>query len=563
MGQKAADCDRLHEVRTLVVAGKQGCDPKLLESLERHGQVSLVENVEEAADLLSAQHVDLVVCHPDAIPRLGEVGIGTRAARILEALDSSACIFDASGNLLWGNARARRLPPELLERVRKMCSEAFGAFAEGQADESKLRSRRFSIHLPSNQYFEATLTPIRDPYDPTIQIAGIIHDATHARRLQQKVDAIDQAGRELVRLDAEHIGKLDAAQRVALLEERIICFTKDLMHFDNFAVLLVDRKANKLEMVLASGLPEDVRDLDIYVSTEGNGISGYVAATGRSYNCPDVTKDARYLPGIRDARSSLTIPLRLHDRVIGVFNFESTKPNAFTEDDRQFAEIFGRYLALAINFLDLLIVERSTTTGRLADNVSAEIAGPLNDILSDTYSLMEDYIGHDDMRRRLQTIVDSVATIRESIKQVARPAGGILGQKLDATPRDPLLADKRILVVDDEQIIRETISDVLTRYGSVVETARDGADAVAMLERNPYDLVLSDIRMPNRNGYQIFAAAKDARTDLPVILMTGFGYDPNHSIIRARREGLAAVLFKPFKVDDLIREIRTALTPAQ
>jgi DNA-binding NtrC family response regulator len=65
--------------------------------------------------------------------------------------------------------------------------------------------------------------------------------------------------------------------------------------------------------------------------------------------------------------------------------------------------------------------------------------------------------------------------------------------------------------------------------------------------------------MPGRNGYQIFAAAKDRQADCPVILMTGFGYDPNHSIIRARREGLAGVLFKPFKVDQLLSDLRTAL----
>ncbi|MCH7526398.1 MAG: hypothetical protein IID39_03080 [Planctomycetes bacterium] len=57
----------------------------------------------------------------------------------------------------------------------------------------------------------------------------------------------------------------------------------------------------------------------------------------------------------------------------------------------------------------------------------------------------------------------------------------------------------------------------------------------------------------------MFAAAKDANAETPVILMTGFGYDPNHSIVRARREGLAAVLFKPFKVDQLLGEVRTAL----
>jgi len=80
-----------------------------------------------------------------------------------------------------------------------------------------------------------------------------------------------------------------------------------------------------------------------------------------------------------------------------------------------------------------------------------------------------------------------------------------------------------------------------------------------MVAESPFDLVLSDIKMPGGSGYEVFAAAEDANRDCPVILMTGFGYDPNHSIIRACQEGLAAVLFKPFKVDQLLGEIRNAL----
>ena len=79
---------------------------------------------------------------------------------------------------------------------------------------------------------------------------------------------------------------------------------------------------------------------------------------------------------------------------------------------------------------------------------------------------------------------------------------------------------------------------------------------------NYFDLVISDIRMPIKSGYEVLAAAKEANPNTPVIRTTGFGYDPNHSIIRARREGLAAVLFKPFKVDQLLNEIRNALEPA-
>jgi CheY-like chemotaxis protein len=94
-----------------------------------------------------------------------------------------------------------------------------------------------------------------------------------------------------------------------------------------------------------------------------------------------------------------------------------------------------------------------------------------------------------------------------------------------------------------------------------VETAQDGAEAIALLaSRAPYDLVLSDIKMPHKNGYEIFAAAKKLGHAPPVILMTGFGYDPAHSIVRASQEGLSAVLFKPFKVDQLMGEIRKAVT---
>jgi DNA-binding NtrC family response regulator len=84
-----------------------------------------------------------------------------------------------------------------------------------------------------------------------------------------------------------------------------------------------------------------------------------------------------------------------------------------------------------------------------------------------------------------------------------------------------------------------------------------------MLERRHFDIILADIRMPHKNGYEVFGAAKDKHAETCVILMTGFGYDPNHSIVRARQEGLSAVLFKPFKVDQLLTELRAAMGGAK
>ena len=65
--------------------------------------------------------------------------------------------------------------------------------------------------------------------------------------------------------------------------------------------------------------------------------------------------------------------------------------------------------------------------------------------------------------------------------------------------------------------------------------------------------------LPGANGYEVFMAAKDAEPESEVILITAFGYDPNHSIPRASQEGLAAVLMKPFKVRRLLAECHAAL----
>ena len=65
--------------------------------------------------------------------------------------------------------------------------------------------------------------------------------------------------------------------------------------------------------------------------------------------------------------------------------------------------------------------------------------------------------------------------------------------------------------------------------------------------------------MPDANGYEVFRASKDADVNTPVILMTAFGYDPNHSIVRSSQEGLHCFLFKPFQVSQLLEEAHKAL----
>jgi PAS domain S-box-containing protein len=106
----------------------------------------------------------------------------------------------------------------------------------------------------------------------------------------------------------------------------------------------------------------------------------------------------------------------------------------------------------------------------------------------------------------------------------------------------------RILVADDREYIREFLKDFLILEGFHVETASDGEEALSKVRAAHYDLVLSDIKMPRRNGYEVFAGVRERDPRTKVILMTAYGYDPSHSIVRASGEGLSAVLYKPFQM---------------
>jgi YesN/AraC family two-component response regulator len=90
-----------------------------------------------------------------------------------------------------------------------------------------------------------------------------------------------------------------------------------------------------------------------------------------------------------------------------------------------------------------------------------------------------------------------------------------------------------------------------------VETAQDGKGALGLTRLCPYDVVLVDIRLPDLSGYDVFHQLRKSQPATQVVLMSAYGYDASHSIVRARQEGgLLGVLYKPFRVDQLIEVLQ-------
>jgi len=121
------------------------------------------------------------------------------------------------------------------------------------------------------------------------------------------------------------------------------------------------------------------------------------------------------------------------------------------------------------------------------------------------------------------------------------------------------LRDRRALVADDDEIMRKLVSAVLNTVGCQCTVCADGAEAMQASEQGSFDFVVTDILMPHHNGYEIFSAARARHKCLPILFITGFGYDPNHTLVKMAREGHETVLYKPFTPDELRREISKAV----
>jgi two-component system response regulator MprA len=118
----------------------------------------------------------------------------------------------------------------------------------------------------------------------------------------------------------------------------------------------------------------------------------------------------------------------------------------------------------------------------------------------------------------------------------------------------------KILVIDDEPMVREAVGRVLSSEGYAVAYAHDGADAIARLAADPPDAILLDLMMPGMNGRQFLSALRtEIGSDLPVVVMTavhGLGQ-------RAISLGATDVVEKPFDVDELLNKVALAVFRAR
>ncbi len=112
----------------------------------------------------------------------------------------------------------------------------------------------------------------------------------------------------------------------------------------------------------------------------------------------------------------------------------------------------------------------------------------------------------------------------------------------------------KILVVDDEPHIRETLEKSLTMMGYTCRTAKDGEEALECLASEFFDIVIADIRMPRMDGMALLRAMRQEHRDVDVIMMTGFGQE--HTYMEVIEAGATDFIAKPFRHEELQAKVK-------
>lgn len=121
-------------------------------------------------------------------------------------------------------------------------------------------------------------------------------------------------------------------------------------------------------------------------------------------------------------------------------------------------------------------------------------------------------------------------------------------------------ANKKILIVDDEPDILDILSFHLEGFGWETELASTPYEALEKLDNRDYFLIITDIAMPGMDGYELITELNRKNCSSQIALMTGFGYNPKHTLVRINQKHKYPLFFKPFEltkstIQDTVKEL--------
>ncbi|MDR1964140.1 MAG: GAF domain-containing protein, partial [Planctomycetaceae bacterium] len=518
---------------------------------------------------------------------------------ILENLPAGLALVDNDQHILWCNRRFREwsiIDGDLIGKRffvplgrPEMLGPDYCPFSKtrltGQSSSTVL------VQKESGRYLQMNTAPVRNEHGKLINFVVELHDVTEQTIREIKWTRLREAGKELADLSKEDVLSRSPQERANILRAKIGNFAQEILHFASIEIRTISEKVpNLLEPLLAIGMTEEAKQRTLYVNQEGNGITGWVAFHARSYKMDDSRENPFFIEGIPGARSSITVPLLYRGKVIGTFNVESQKPQAFDDNDLRLLESFAKDVAQAIHTLDLFSFEQKDSAYRSIEKVYGIAVVPINQILNETARLqMGDLSNREELFSAFGRIRQLTRDVQAAFQGFVAKIAVDLPQEISATDcsKYTMLRNKRILMVDADESIGRELSRMLFYYGCTVEAAATGESALKMLETTKYDIFMSDIKLPDMSAFLFFkrvrcayckqynkvpndssceppdedpCCPKEELPFIPFIYMRAFGYDSGHVTTRAAEAGVPKPIFKPFILTQLLDMLKLVIT---
>ncbi len=287
-----------------------------------------------------------------------------------------------------------------------------------------------------------------------------------------------------------------------------------------------------------------------------------VIETGIPQWVNDVTeteRDLAWLSEIERIYSLIAVPIDSDDKLWGVLIAFSQEKSKFREEDAKIIALFGHQIGELLEFFTRFTQENT-------DELLIQILGIL-ELLNFRYRDKESIPGlemmraHEQLKNRVLSAMSSMepyCIIRDLKPNLPKnkpkelPSGDELNIEevitIQGEKNNPTKI-KSVLIIDDEPLITELLTSILERINLKCKVATFGRAGLELFDQEFFDLVITDLGMPDISGWDVSKAVKQKRPDVPVIIITGWGLDPDPN--KKKDSKVDQIITKPFQIDQL------------
>jgi CheY-like chemotaxis protein len=353
--------------------------------------------------------------------------------------------------------------------------------------------------------------------------------------------------------------------------EIVIGQLKDYFKVEHFAIFEFDRQGREWNIVHSSGFSavsvQTLRDLK-----KTSGFFQRVIDTQIPQlvnNVMETEKELSRLAETEKINSLIAVPIDSQGKLWGILIAFSPEKFRFKEEDAKIITLFGNQTGELLELFSCSLQENM-------DEILIQILGTL-ELLNFKYK-NRDFIPAAEIKevneRLKNRVLSSAAGMEPGYKdqsvgrnilgdeRVTLPSGeelnieeviNIQGDKNKPNPKQ----EKNVLIIDDEPLITELLTSVLERMGCKSQIAACGKEGMETFEKEKFDLVITDLGMPDISGWDVSKRVKQKKPQVPVIIVTGWGLDPDPQKVKESK--VDRLLTKPFQIDQLEKIIEELL----